>query len=100
MSLTLMSLSHPRSADIGGKVVDADGQTPIVGALVSVQASDLEVLTDEQGAFTLSDVGDQEVVIVGAKQGYFNGAGVTATDPASDLLIELTAVPQDDNPRL
>jgi MYXO-CTERM domain-containing protein len=83
-------------ATITGTVVDAADQSPIPGALVSIQASDVTVLADEQGEFEIPDTGEVDLVIVGAMKGYFN-AGQLADDGAVDLVVELEAVPAEDN---
>ena len=84
-------------AAIVGVVRNASDQLPIVGARVSVQVSAIETLTDAQGRFTLPDDVTGDVVIVAAMKGYFNGSIATA-DPDADLVLDLEAVPPDDNP--
>jgi hypothetical protein len=84
-------------AQVSGIVVDKAGGAPIEGARVSVQASGVFTTTGPNGAFVLVAAAGGEVVVVGARKGYFN-ASARAAPPASDVRIVLEIVPQDDDP--
>ena len=89
------TLSASVSAQVSGTVVDDETDEPIVGAVVSVQATNTETTSDEAGAFALASTSGG-VIVAGAK-GYFY-ASSSETAPVSDVEIRLEPVPQDDDP--
>ena len=90
------TLATSAGAQVSGTVRDATSLEPIVGARVSVQASNLEAQTDATGAFTIPGA-TGAVVVVGAARSYFNGS-VPAMAPASGLDIALDRVPTEEDP--
>lgn len=82
-------------AQVSGTVVDGADQ-PIDGARVSIQASDVEVLTDGAGSFDLPSASG-DVVIVAAYPGHFYGSAAVTT-PAAGVQLQLEAVPAEDDP--
>lgn len=83
-------------AQVSGTVVDATTLVPIPNALVSVQASEQEALTDASGAFDLPLATGDVIVVAGAK-GWFN-AGQAVTAPASGLTLSLDQVSAAEDP--
>lgn len=83
-------------AQVGGRVVDAETGAPIGGALVQVQASDVETRAAADGTFTLEGASGASIVIAAAQRGYFNGSVVTS-EGAVDLSIALDRVPDVDD---
>ena len=90
-------LSASVSAQVSGTVVDDDTDELITGAVVSVQASNVETTTNEEGAFELTDASGEGLLIVAGAKGYFY-ASSTESAPASDVQLRLEPVPQDDDP--
>ncbi|MBW2627013.1 MAG: carboxypeptidase-like regulatory domain-containing protein [Deltaproteobacteria bacterium] len=99
ISLLFLSstLSASVSAQVSGTVVDNDTDEPVAGAVVSVQASNIETTTDGSGAFELTDATGAGLTIVAGAKGYFY-ASSSETAPASDVALRLEPVPQEDDP--
>jgi hypothetical protein len=91
------TLSASATAQVSGTVVDDEMGQPISGAVVSVQASDIETATDENGAFVLTEASGSGLVVVAGAKGYFY-ARSTERAPASGIELRLELVPQDDDP--
>jgi MYXO-CTERM domain-containing protein len=82
-------------AQVSGTVEDENNQ-PVVGARVSLQASNTETVSDSNGDFTLPGLSG-DVVVAAATKGYFYGvASVTA--PATGVVLQLLPVPLEDDP--
>jgi hypothetical protein len=81
-------LSTSVSAQVSGTVVDDETGQPIAGAVVSVQATDIETSTDESGAFELTEASGSGLVVVAGAKGYFYASSTEST-PASG--VELRA---------
>lgn len=82
-------------AQVAGTVVDAATGDPLVEALVRIQATDLETLTDSAGEFEITSA-TGEVIIVAGSKGYFYDSSPT-TAPVTGVSLELEAVPQEDD---
>jgi len=91
LALVLPVTAH---AQVSGQVVDGANQ-PIDGARVSVQATELEALTDVSGNFTIPNASG-DVVVVAAYKGHFYDSAAT-TAPAAGISLQLEAVPADDD---
>jgi len=89
-------LSSSVGAQVSGTVVDDESGEPIAGAVVSVQASNIETTTDAVGAFELSEATGAALTIVAGAKGYFY-ASIVDGAPASDLELRLESVPQEDD---
>lgn len=85
------------NAQIVGVVRDAGTMSPIEGALVTLQATNTNALTDTNGEFNLPVSGGTDLVIVGAYKGYFNKSIFTDA-PTNGVAILMEAVAQDDDP--
>lgn len=93
----LLCLASSAGAQVSGTVVDDVTDEPIVRALVSVQASEIETTTDETGSFALAEASGSELVVVAGAKGYFYGSAIV-TSPQSGLELRLEPVPQADDP--
>jgi MYXO-CTERM domain-containing protein len=93
VAAALVCLPTAAAAQVSGTVVD-EAMQPVVGARVSVQASDLEALTDAGGNFDIA-MASGDVVVVAAAKGFFNEAA-PVTAPSS-VALQLEAVPQQDD---
>jgi len=78
-------------------VLDDETGEPIAGAVVSVQATNIETTTDASGAFELSDASGNGLTVVAGAKGYFY-AWVLSDTPAANVELRLKYVPQDDDP--
>ncbi len=82
---------------VSGRVVDAAG--PVPGAVVRVQATTNETLTDAQGRFTLLGVGEGVPLTVSAwKEGYYSSKAEGVVPAATDVELALIRVQTNDNP--
>lgn len=95
LASTLVTVGRA-SARVSGVVVDSSLQ-PVHGALVSVRASAERTTTTADGRFAFPALAGSELVIVGARKGYFNASSVV-TSPASNVMLFLFPVPQSDDP--
>ena len=95
--LLTSALSASASAQVSGAVVDDETGEPILGAVVSVQASNIETTTDESGAFALTEASGGSLVIVAGAKGYFYAWSIKNA-PATGVELRLELVPQDDDP--
>ncbi len=95
--LLVFLFSTPGTAQVAGVVRDSATGLPIEGALVTRQATSERTVTDATGNFMFPSLSGTNLVIVGAKKGYFNGS-VTTTAPSLMLEIALDVVQQDDDP--
>ena len=91
------TLSASASAQVSGTVLDDETGEPIAGAVVSVQATNIETTTDGNGAFELSDASGNALTIVAGAKGYFYSSS-TESAPAFDVELRLQDVPQEDDP--
>lgn len=99
LSLTTMGFaSQSTSSAVSGFVRDAN--SPIVGATVRVKATDKKTITDSHGHFVLSDLSDNEPVVLTAwAQGYYIGGGKDGhLAGETGIEIVLTAHGDTDNP--
>lgn len=78
-------------AQVSGVVLDGSSYEPIAGALVTLQATGIRAVAAEDGSFVLGVEGS-DLVIVGARPGYYNGSAVVST-PATGVEILLDSVP-------
>ncbi|HNO80083.1 MAG TPA: multiheme c-type cytochrome [Phycisphaerae bacterium] len=92
-----MSWSAYANAQITGTVRDAITLSPIEDALVTLQATKTNTLTNSNGEYSLPVGSGKGLAVVGARKGYFNQA-VFAEAPASGVDILMETVPQDDDP--
>jgi hypothetical protein len=92
----IIAVAHPIQAQIAGTVLDSKSGRPIMGALVSVQAQPIQTRSGQEGEFLLSVEGDN-LVIVAANKGYFNGR-LTLSAPHATAVIQLDRVSLVDDP--
>ena len=82
---------------VRGIVRDEDG--PVAGAVVRIQATTIETLTDEHGCFTLTEVGTDEAVTVSAWKHEYYSAKVEGVLPsATGITLTLIRYQTNDNP--
>lgn len=94
----LFSLSAVAArGEVSGVVLEQGTMTPIGGAMVTLQATDIRTTTTMDGGFSLPITSGQDFVIVAAKKFYFNRSA-TVDAPASGVQITLPRVPQDNDP--
>jgi hypothetical protein len=98
LMLPVLAVASHARAQVSGTVVDDSTGEAMAGALVSLQASDLEASTDATGAFDLPEAVGQSLVIVAGAKGYFY-ASATVTSPSAGVELRLEPVPQVDDPR-
>ena len=96
-AILLIVGGDPVQSQVRGVVLDSEMGRPLVGALVTVQATTVRTETARLGDFNLVRAQGQNLVIVAARKGYYNGYAVVTT-PASEVEIRLTPVPATDNP--
>lgn len=92
----LLLTVSPAWPQVSGVIREEGSDALISGALVSVQNTSSRTASASDGSFMLSDAAGFGLVIVAAKQGYYN-ASVPATSPATGIQIRLEQVPQDEN---
>ena len=91
------SLDADSGSYIRGVVRDEDG--PVAGAVVRIQATTIETLTDEQGCFTLTEVSTDEAVTVSAWKHEYYSAKVEGVVPSiTGITFTLTRYQTNDNP--
>jgi len=95
--LVLSAFAAPAKAQVSGTVRDLGTMSPIAGAIVTIQATDMEVVTGADGTYDLPTAIGTDLVVVGANVGYFYGAA-TVTSPATGVDLVLEAVPVEDDP--
>ena len=88
--------SSSAHAQVSGTVIDQVSRLPIEGAVVSVQASDIETQTDVTGAFALPDAAGADLVVVAGAKGYFYTSSVVSA-PGTGVALELEPVPREDD---
>lgn len=81
------------AAPTSGRIVEAETQIPIEGAVVRVQATAPFAVTDSNGGFTLEISDRPFFILTAAKEGYINNASYSGVVGATDITIELTPVP-------
>ncbi len=93
-----MTLFGPLVADaqVTGTVIDSSNSMPVASALVSRQGEGPHVTTAGDGTFVLNVTGT-DLVVVGAKKGYFNNSA-TVTSPATGVQILIDPVPSWNDP--
>lgn len=77
---------------VSGVVRDAATLQPLSDAVVRWQATTTATTTDTAGVYTFPSLSGVGLVVVAAKQGYYNAATVVSTPATQDILLE--AVPQ------
>ena len=87
-------VSFQVNSEISGRVIDLETQQNLSDVRVSIQASDIEVLSNTQGEFLLPNGGVGMLTVVGAKHGFYNGS-ITTSNNQSGITIQLEAVPFD-----
>lgn len=95
VGLALLWIAGQASAQVSGTVVDSEA-TPIAGAIVTLQATEISVQTNADGEFELP-APDGAGVVVAANRGYFH-AGLPVTAPQSGIELQLEPVPVEDSP--
>ena len=95
-ALALLAVGGPARSQVRGFVTDSETDSPIIGALVTVQATAMRTETGRQGSFDLISASGRDLVIVAAKKGYYNNYDVVSA-PASAVGIELDPVPLGDH---
>jgi len=95
---TVESAQQPSLMAISGIVRDANG--PIAGTTVRIKATENKTTTDTKGHFVLSDLLENEPVVLTAwAEGYYIGGGKEQYFPGdSDIEIVLTAHSDIDHP--
>ncbi|MDP7005440.1 MAG: hypothetical protein QF718_04445 [Phycisphaerales bacterium] len=95
----VISMSSVAFADITitGVVRDASTFEPVPDALVTLQATSTRTVTGNDGSYSLTIPDESDSIIVAAGKGYFN-TPTTYTGTPSGLDINLSPVPQYDNP--
>ena len=83
---------------INGRVVDSSNNLPIVEAIVTLQASEIRAVTDSNGDYSITVPDTNTAVLVAAKKGYFNEAGVWNTGDATTIDFAVPSVPHSDDP--
>jgi hypothetical protein len=82
---------------VSGVVRDGDG--PVVGATVRVQATTNATLTDDEGRFTLTGLSEGVAVTISAwKHTYYCAKIEEVVPPASDIALTLRRYQTNDNP--
>ncbi|MEE2889446.1 MAG: carboxypeptidase regulatory-like domain-containing protein [Planctomycetota bacterium] len=89
--------SIPLPGQVSGTVFDSATGNPIGEARVTLQATVEHTTAAPDGTFTLGAVNGTNLVIAGAKKGYYN-ATVTVTTPATNVDIFLDSVPAANDP--
>ncbi len=84
-----------QAQQVSGTILDSSNNNPIVGALVSLHGSVQQVVSAEDGSFTLQATGSN-LLIIGASKGYYYQSANT-NSPAGGLVISLDPVPVSDN---
>lgn len=92
LAATTCLLAAHAHAQIAGVVVDANSSSPIEGALVSVQATTQRVSTAADGSFSLPGATGTGLVIVAAREGYYNASAVV-DGGTSGVSLPLESVP-------
>ena len=86
----------PSFSQVDGFVKDQLTGEVIPNALVTYQATTVRTTTGLDGSFSLPDATGVDIVIVGAKKGYYNNSIIVST-PANGVEVLLDSVPQDNN---
>ena len=94
--ISIVAFIRPAWPQVSGVVTDHITGIPISDALVTLQTTSTRAKTSQDGRFNLSDATGTDMVIVGAKQGYYNHS-IVVTAPADTVVILLQPVPQDNN---
>ncbi|MDP7004961.1 MAG: carboxypeptidase regulatory-like domain-containing protein, partial [Phycisphaerales bacterium] len=92
------SISTVAFADVtvSGVVRDYSDNSPVEGALVTLQATSTRTTTNQKGYYELTIPGDAGSIIVAASKGYFN-TPTTFDGSPTGLNINIEPVPQYDN---
>ena len=69
LTIGLLSLSQLFAGEVTGTVND-DGGSPLIGANVMVEGTDIGAATDVNGNFTISNVPDGRITLVVTMIGY------------------------------
>ena len=96
-SLLVRSAATLDRAAASGVVIDGDG--PVSGATVRVQATTNSTITDEGGRFTLIGLEEGDAITVSAwKQGYYCAKAEGVVPPASGITLTLNTFQTNDDP--
>jgi len=95
--LMILLLLESNYSQVSGIVRDHLSLAPIPDAIVTLQTKNIQTTTSVDGSFILNNATGEDLVIVSAKNGYYNSS-VTVNSPASNVEILIEAVPQDNNP--
>jgi hypothetical protein len=96
-ALAVLLMVAAAIAQIGGVVRDSRTLAPVPGAIVTWQTTSFRTVTGADGSYRLPiRIGD-DLVIVAAAKGYFNG-WATVDPPALGVELRLDPVPTEDNP--
>ncbi|MGE4618616.1 MAG: hypothetical protein AAEJ04_02265 [Planctomycetota bacterium] len=95
--LLLASLSTSVQAQVSGTVLDSSTGLPIGEARVTLQATVQNTTAATDGTFTLAGISGANLVIAGAKKGYYNSS-IVVTPPATNVTIQLDPVPPANDP--
>ncbi len=91
--------TSPSAASVTGIVVESGG-TPLSGAIVRVQATTNQTLTDTQGRFVLTGLKPSAPVTISAwKNSYYCDKAETVMPPAGGVRLVLRQVQTNDNPK-
>lgn len=85
----LVAESVAAQQQISGRVVDANGQQPVAGAQVVIEGTQQGTVTDNRGAFTLSNLSSGEVTVRVVMLGYHEIERTVAVG-STGLLFQLT----------
>lgn len=81
---------------LSGTVVDESG--PVAGATVRLQATEIETITDEKGAFTLHAKTITAVTVSAWKHGYYSARAAHVAPPSEEIVLVLHRYQTEDNP--
>jgi len=95
--LALLGSCSKRLSGISGLVIDEEGN-PVIGAVVRIQATEVEILTDEDGNFKLTNLPPEKDFFVTAWSPGFFIVGASAMPGDRVVEIELHAHASEDNP--
>ncbi|MCA9755606.1 MAG: T9SS type A sorting domain-containing protein [Candidatus Eisenbacteria bacterium] len=96
MAIAALCVAGTAWSQVSGFVREAGTAVPIEGALVTLQATDVRVVTAADGSFDLAGAVGSGIKIVAAHQGHYNRS-IVVTTPSSGVEIALDPVPQADN---
>lgn len=92
----VVAMPYQIHAQLSGWVKEQGTMMPLAGARVTVQATTIRTVTDANGYFSLPGATGNDLVVVGAKESFYNQA-LLLNAPADSIVLTLTGVPQDTN---